>query len=329
MMLIRPESIKGCDDNGNFYASHAQLMDFQSQQRDVFYAANKLWWEEGGYGGKTDDEAMIGDDDGERDGDEGLMFLDRLLEHVERKYHANNPNSSSAANTKTKAKSHLITAGGSSAAAGSSSSTRRVHAIDAGAGVGRVTKHVLLKRFENVRLVEANSSWSKRSRVYLGRKRAGRCHFTCANLQDIGPQDFEHWGFGTGAGSVGGGKSCGAGKSHGGRGRSSGSGVDLIWLQWTLQYMTDMDAIHTLKTLAAGLVAETGYLVIKENRPFGTARSDRFQLETPSISGRYDITRPDAHHRLLFQKAGLQVDITEQGEETNTYALSNLSSKRK
>lgn len=335
--MIRPESIKGCDDEGNFYDSHAELLDFQSQQRDVFYAANQLWWEQGGYGGKTDDEAMIGDEGGEKDGDEGLLFLDRLLDHVEHQYHnANNSNSNNASifSTKSKAKSRASAGGGSvtTSTTISSSRTRRILAIDAGAGVGRVTKQVLLKRFENVRLVEANPSWSKRSRVYLGRKRASRCHFTCAKLQDIGPRDFERWGVGCTGGSAVGGKGRDGGTrstttQKGGRGRggsssSSGGGVDLIWLQWTLQYMTDIDVIHTLKTLAAGLAAETGYLVIKENRPFGTARTDRFQLETPAQSGRYDITRPDAHHRLLFHKAGLQVVMTEHGDETNTYALS-------
>lgn len=34
------------------------------------------------------------------------------------------------------------------------------------------------------------------------------------------------------------------------------------------------------------------------------AREDRFQLETPSgEEGRYDITRTDAHHRVLFGMA--------------------------
>jgi hypothetical protein len=40
-------------------------------------------------------------------------------------------------------------------------------------------------------------------------------------------------------------------------------------------------------------------------------------------NGRFDITRPDAHHRLLFQKASLRVDHVERGVETNTYALSS------
>jgi hypothetical protein len=99
-------------------------------------------------------------------------------------------------------------------------------------------------------------------------------------------------------------------------------GLDLIWIQWTLQYLTDTDVITTLQTLATWLTAHTGYLIIKENRPYGTARSDRFQMDTPcGPQERYDITRSDAHHRLLFYYAGLQVHYTEQGTETNTYAV--------
>ena len=65
-----------------------------------------MWWDSG-YGGKTDDEAMIGDGDGEQDGHDGLLFLDKIL--LLRKL-----------NIKTD------------------------HALDCGAGVGRITKHILL-----------------------------------------------------------------------------------------------------------------------------------------------------------------------------------------
>jgi AdoMet dependent proline di-methyltransferase len=95
-----------------------------------------------------------------------------------------------------------------------------------------------------------------------------------------------------------------------------------VWLQWTLQYLTDADVVCTLVNIGKVLTAKNGILVVKENRPFGNARSDRFQMETPSFSGRYDITRTDAQHRLLFQRAGLRVDMAEEGEETNTYAMS-------
>ena len=227
----------------------------QHANRTQWYQANETYWRDGGYGGTTDDEAMIGDTGGVQDGGEGLAFLDRLLR--DRRCNNNKTN----------------------------------QAIDAGAGVGRVTKHVLLKRYDSVQLVEADSGWSKQSRNYLGRKRSAKCTFTCARLEDLDvPTMLE-------------------------------SSADLVWLQWTLQYLTDRDAVIVLRKLASCLVKDTGFLIVKENRPYGGARVDRFQMETPECSGRYDITRTDNHHRLLFQRAGLAVDRVEEGVETHTYAL--------
>jgi len=114
----------------------------------------------------------------------------------------------------------------------------------------------------------------------------------------------------------------GSNKDKSGRSGTGGSGgTDLVWLQWTLQYLTDADAVQALRSLSSSLVPGTGVMIVKENRPYGSARHDRFQMDTPKVSGRYDITRTDDHHRLLFDMAGLAVDLTEEGVETNTYAL--------
>jgi hypothetical protein len=126
--LIQPESIKGCDDAGKFYGSHAELAQEQHRHRDSWYAANDRYWNDGGYGGRTDDEVMVGDGGSEADGIEGLAFLDRATARR----------------------------GGRGFA----------RAIDAGAGVGRVTKLILLKRYDSVRLIEANADYSKRRYVY-------------------------------------------------------------------------------------------------------------------------------------------------------------------
>ena len=63
-----------------------------------------------------------------------------------------------------------------------------------------------------------------------------------------------------------------------------------------------MNRRASLPQLAAGL-APRGRLVLKENRPYlpGTDLA-RFQMDTPEgENARYDVTRPDAHHRLLFE----------------------------
>ena len=98
-----------------------------------------------------------------------------------------------------------------------------------------------------------------------------------------------------------------------------------MWVQWTLQYLIDTDVVECLKVLAWGLREGSGVLIVKENRPYGTQREDRFQMDMPQgVNERYDITRTDNHHRLLFQQAGLRVCYTERGEETNVYALTAI-----
>lgn len=267
---VRSEAIKGVDDTGRFYDSQDQLVEMQELHRDEFYDANDRYWANGGYGGLTDDEAMIGDTGGEADGEEGLAFLDRLLERQRVAAQSSN-------NIKSKRRD-----------------TNTTVAIDLGAGVGRVTKMILLKRYDEIRLVEGNEAYSKRSKLYLGRKRANRCIFTNCLLQDITPDQVMEWG----------------------------QSADLMWLQWTLQYLTDDDAIDCLRILSGGLIEDRGVLVVKENRPYGNAREDRFQMDTPGGENkRYDITRPDAHHRLIFHRAGLRIEHVEEGVETNTYAL--------
>lgn len=275
-ITIRPETIKGIDDRGRFYDSHDALRRTQRARREEFYRANDRYWATGGCGGLTDDEAMIGDTGGLQDAREGLSFLDRLLDD------------------------------------GSSTVFPLHDAVDVGAGVGRITKHVLLKRCRRVRLVEGDGGWCKRSRVYLGRKRAAHCVFVHRRLDELSAADVTAWG---------------------------GDVVDLVWIQWTLQYLIDDDVVTCLRTLSTGLRPGTGYLVVKENRPYGTAREDRFQMDVPHHrqnddaddedswrhgNQRYDITRTDAHHRLLFQEAGLRVHMMERGVETNTYALTNI-----
>lgn len=265
------------DDDGNFYASHSDLISLQNENRTAWYAANEAFWATGGYGGSTDEEAMVGDKSGEQDGEEGLAFLDRVLLRC------------------SGGDNHTEHSNYSSGVVDDAVAVRKRTAVDVGAGVGRVTKAVLLKRCGSVHLLEGNSHLSHQSKTYLGRKRSDRCTFTCIKLEMLHADDiFSKW---------------------------KDEPADIVWCQWTLQYLTDDDVVIALRALARGLVSETGYLIVKENRPFGHARDDRFQLETPDVSGRYDICRTDGQHRLLFGLAGLVVVLCEEGEETNTYAL--------
>lgn len=254
-----PPRIGGSDDQGRVYSCLEELWADQAANRSAYYTANQTFWETDGYGGANDEEAMIGDDGSEEDTLHSLRFVDELRGRV--------PELQLRA------------------------------ALDVGAGVGRVTKHVLLRRCERVCLVEGDSRWLRQARRYLGNKRQQRCSFVHARCEEYVP---------------------GVADRH-----------DLVWVQWTLQYLVDADVVSTLRALAHRALTSTGVLVIKENRPCphtgsGATSEDAFRVDLPSgLHRRYDVTRPDAHHRWLFQCAGLAVEYSEhclKGEVT-TWAL--------
>ena len=253
-----PPLIAGTDDAGNSYPCLEALWHEQAKMQKDYYVANDRWWDSDGYGGASDEEAMIGDSGSEEDIRHSLAFLDAL---------------------RARRPTMILRA-----------------ALDAGAGVGRVTKHVLLRRCDHVCLVEPCERWHKQSRRYLGNKRAGACAFVCSRLEEL---------------------SMASGP------RTSGSSpeqqqYDLVWIQWTLQYLIDAHVVSALRVLASYLTTE-GVLVLKENLPCpktgsGATTSNAFRVDTPEgPHERYDVTRPDEHHMWLFECAGLEVEHKETG----------------
>jgi hypothetical protein len=60
--LVAANPLHGNDDAGGEYPSMFALWEVQARRRSSFYAANDAWWGDAGYGGATDEAAMIGDD---------------------------------------------------------------------------------------------------------------------------------------------------------------------------------------------------------------------------------------------------------------------------
>ena len=114
--------IKGSDDSGIFYNSHGQLQRVQNCLQEEFYKANAMYWSTGGYGGLTDEEAMNGDSGGIQDGEEGLLFLDKLLALAE-----------------------LLAALASGSTTNNHGNKKNPKRL-----VDRVTKHILLKHYNTV-----------------------------------------------------------------------------------------------------------------------------------------------------------------------------------
>ena len=239
--------ISGADDAGREYPNLWELWLVQGQQRDKFYRVNEDWWVEGYEGRETLEGAMIGDDASEEDLVHSCTLLARAIESMPQKPHS---------------------------------------ALDVGAGVGRVTRGVLLPAVSGpVFLVDQSAKWLKAAKTYLAED-ASRCTFIQSKLEDYQPAET----------------------------------FDLIWIQWTLQYLIDQDVVELLKRLSQCL-SNQGVLVLKENRPV-YSQSECFQMDTPGKEGRFDITRPEKHLAVLVELSGLTITYTENWDECSCWLLS-------
>lgn len=105
-------------------------------------------------------------------------------------------------------------------------------ALDCGAGIGRVSKGLLLPYFERVDLVEQDENFCNAARTYIGgdnKDRLGEIHNT--GLQDFAFEEGKY---------------------------------DVIWCQWVLGQLKDSDLVDFFRRAQTGLKAN-GFIVIKEN----------------------------------------------------------------
>lgn len=111
-------------------------------------------------------------------------------------------------------------------------SPNRKYALDCGAGIGRVTKHVLIEFFDKIDMVEQDQNFVNSSREYLGN--------TCSNnvecIFNEGLQDFT----------------------------PEANKYDVIWCQWVLGHLENDDLIKFFQRCIKGL-GKNGVLILKEN----------------------------------------------------------------
>lgn len=106
----------------------------------------------------------------------------------------------------------------------------RKRALDCGAGIGRVTKGLLVNFFESVDMAEQDETFCETARTYIGEtERLGEIHNT-------GLQDFEF----------------------------EPETYDVIWCQWVLGQLKDHDLVDFFKRAQVGLKRH-GLIVLKEN----------------------------------------------------------------
>jgi protein N-terminal methyltransferase len=143
------------------------------------------------------------------------------------------------------------------------------HAVDCGAGIGRITKNLLTKVFKKTDLVDPIKSFTKdvMEGEYL---RAERDEGKIGDVFAIGLQQFIPE-----------------------KGKYS-----VIWNQWCLGHLTDADLIEYFVRCREGLVDDGGVIIVKENLASG---EDNFDTTDSSF------TRTEKTFRWIFSKAGLKV----------------------
>lgn len=153
-------------------------------------------------------------------------------------------------------------------------------ALDCGAGIGRVSAHVLRRFCSHIDLVEFVKKHLAKAKAQLSPKGKGGCTFAFHNAS---MQTF----------------------------RIAAKVYDLIWCQWLLMYLTDADALDLLRRAREGL-SSGGLLIVKENVSthdkatyFDDADGELWIEGEPGAP--VSCVRTALHYEDLFERAGLQV----------------------
>lgn len=104
-------------------------------------------------------------------------------------------------------------------------------ALDCGAGIGRITKRLLLPIFKTVDMVELNQKFLDEARSFIGEEESRVDNLFCSGLQDF---------------------------------IAKAGTYDVIWCQWVLGHLTDEHLLNFLKRCQSGLTTN-GIIILKEN----------------------------------------------------------------
>ena len=114
-------------------------------------------------------------------------------------------------------------------AGGGNTGTRR--ALDCGAGIGRVTKRLLLPIFQAVDMVDVDETFCGKARRFIGSDASRVGDVFCCGLQNFTPVPRRY---------------------------------DVIWCQWVLSHLRDSDLVTFMRRCRSGL-SEGGLVVVKGN----------------------------------------------------------------
>ncbi|KAJ3494277.1 hypothetical protein NLG97_g4185 [Lecanicillium saksenae] len=133
-------------------------------------------------------------------------------------------------------------------------------AVDAGAGIGRITKDLLLSIAEEVDVVEPISKFTEPLKGVKGVR----------NIYNVGLEDWHP---------------------------AEGAQYDLIWTQWCLGHLTDEQVVKYLEVCKTVLTPGTGWIIVKEN--LNTGLQDLFDPTDSSVT-RQGRVNPVQGSRRLF-----------------------------
>ncbi|KAG4419794.1 hypothetical protein IFR04_007104 [Cadophora malorum] len=150
---------------------------------------------------------------------------------------------------------------------GGKSATKLGRAVDCGAGIGRITEGLLLGIATTVDIVEPITKFADN---LMGKDGIGK-------IFNIGLEDWSPE-------------------------QSPDAKYDLIWNQWCLGHLTDLQLQSYLEKCAKAINVD-GLIVVKEN--LSTSGEDLFDELDSSV------TRCDQKFRDIFEKAGLKIKKTE------------------
>lgn len=144
-----------------------------------------------------------------------------------------------------------------------------LHALDCGAGIGRITKSVLLSFSHYVDLLEQNEIFLNKSTDFIGledRPRIGK--LIASSLQSFEPSTDDYT-------------------------------YDIIWVQWVTGYLNDSELVTFFTKCASILTRNNGLIFVKDNVTS--------QGEIDSDMNDSSITRPRNLLESLFIRANLQI----------------------
>ena len=157
-----------------------------------------------------------------------------------------------------------------------------IRALDVGAGIGRVSRDLLLKLCDEVDMVDGCEKFVREAEKSLAgsncpARRGRMCRFTCTDLQSFVVPD--------------------------GRMRP----YHLIWIQWCVGHLTDEDLVRLFRE-CSGALAPGGLLVVKDNT-FELSKVDA-EIRSEVVDGRYLVSEEDSSviraldHLLSLVQAG-------------------------